>query len=168
MAERDGGADSVPPRPTGFFVDWRECLVKGAIGAAGAVPGTILAHPADVVKMRMQTNSSSLYPPRVLDAVRSVTHGSTIRWYGGPPPTAPQQLATSLRAGSLLFRGLFPAIQQKVMTRGLMFLAAEVAFESLRSTTSLSHTQVRCCRIQSQLLKLVAWRRICLLGVEEQ
>ena len=73
-------AQQAPSSRSWFSIDWRECLAKGAIGAVGAVPGTILAHPADVVKMRMQTNSS-VWNPGLIDTiahVRSDPH--RIRW----------------------------------------------------------------------------------------
>ena len=43
-----------------------ECLRQGAVGAVGAIPGTTLAHPFDLLKIRMQTGAS----PSLLAAVR--------------------------------------------------------------------------------------------------
>ena len=37
-------------------IDLAECGCRGAIGAVGAIPGTLAAHPFDVVKMRQQVS----------------------------------------------------------------------------------------------------------------
>ena len=41
-------------------IDVAECLRRGAIGALGAIPGTLAAHPIDLVKIRIQTGAGSL------------------------------------------------------------------------------------------------------------
>lgn len=75
-------------------VDVTECLRRGAIGALGAIPGTLAAHPIDLVKIRIQTGAGSLSA-----AVRGLgTHASGY------------------------YRGLGPGVLQKVATRGPMFL----------------------------------------------
>jgi hypothetical protein len=82
----------------------KECLEKGAVGAIGAVPGTCVAHPLDLIKIRLQTDSSSI-------SFSTAAH------------------ATFKRG---LFAGLLPGISQKVLTRGPMFFASELftqAFE---------------------------------------
>jgi len=40
-------------------MDWRQCAAQGVVGAAGAVPGTLAAHPFDVCKIRLQTGTSA-------------------------------------------------------------------------------------------------------------
>ena len=40
-------------------IDVVACLRMGATGALGAVPGTVCAHPFDVLKIRMQTTNMS-------------------------------------------------------------------------------------------------------------
>jgi hypothetical protein len=84
-------------------VDYDACLRRGAIGALGAIPGTVAAHPFDVVKMRMQVSG---------DASVSSTVGAIRK-------------ASGLPAG--LYRGVVAGVGQKIMTRGPMFLASEVA-----------------------------------------
>ena len=41
-------------------IDVAECLRRGAIGALGAIPGTLAAHPIDLVKIRIQTGAGSI------------------------------------------------------------------------------------------------------------
>ena len=134
-----GGDEEVHHRRT--QIDYEECLTKGAIGAAGAIPGTIFAHPADVVKIRMQTTVSvASGKPRISDSFLSLTRGNNIKWYG--ERRTPRVLVRdAFRSMQPLFRGILPAIQQKVTTRGSMFLAAELAVESVQKYTSVSHTQ---------------------------
>lgn len=43
-----------------FAVDLKECATKGLIGALGVIPGTVAAHPFDVIKIRMQTSKDSI------------------------------------------------------------------------------------------------------------
>ena len=73
-------------------IDVQECVRKGCVGAAGAIPGTIAAHPMDVVKMASQTTStgSSAEIARRLFAEGGVTR---------------------------MYQGLGPALQQKILTR---------------------------------------------------
>ena len=78
-------------------IDTDECLRRGCIGAFGAMPGTIAAHPCDVIKMRMQVTGAGLQP--TLSAIRATPGG--------------------------FYRGLGAGIGQKVLTRGPMFLASE-------------------------------------------
>ena len=44
-------------------MDPAECLRRGAIGAVGAVPGTLAAHPFDVLKIRTQTATMRTFQP---------------------------------------------------------------------------------------------------------
>lgn len=85
------------------MVDAEACLHRGAIGALGAVPGTVAAHPFDVLKMRMQVSGEPL--SATVKAVR----------------TLPGGLASGL------YRGVGAGVGQKVLTRGPMFLASELA-----------------------------------------
>ena len=80
-------------------VDVAECLRRGAVGAVGAIPGTLAAHPMDVVKMNLQVTGS-------IDAIRSGGIGR-------------------------LYSGVGAGVQQKVATRGPMFLASEFATQQV-------------------------------------
>ena len=86
------------------MVDVGACCRRGAIGAVGAIPGTALAHPFDVCKMRMQVTGEGRLAPTL----------AAIRCAGGG----------SLASGC--YRGVFAGITQKVATRGPMFLASEL------------------------------------------
>ena len=89
-------------------MEWDECARRGAIGAIGAVPGTMLAHPADLVKIRQQCTGASL-----ADSMRSIS-----------------------AAG--LYRGVGAGIAQKFATRGPMFLAAEASTQLVEAATGMS------------------------------
>ena len=82
-------------------IDVAECLRRGAIGALGAIPGTLAAHPIDLVKIRIQTGAGS---------VRAAVRG----------------LGTRTSDWPRYYRGLGPGVLQKAATRGPMFLASEV------------------------------------------
>jgi len=79
-----------------MVLDAQQCLQQGLIGALGAIPGTIAAHPLDLTKIRMQVDSSV----KIREAFQHTAK-------------AP-------------FRGLSAGIQQKVLTRGPMFFCSEV------------------------------------------
>ena len=81
-------------------IDVGACLKKGVVGALGAIPGTVSAHPFDVVKIRMQTTQCRLTP-----AVRHIYAS------GG---------------GGAFYQGLGSALQQRVLTCGPMFLFSEL------------------------------------------
>lgn len=70
----------------------------------GAIPGTLAAHPLDLTKIRLQ-----------LGAAVSVRHA----------------LSETLRHGP--WAGVGPGMQQKVLTRGPMFLASELATQTVES-----------------------------------
>ena len=89
------------------MLDAQECLRRGAIGAAGAIPGTIAAHPFDVIKMRMQVSGAPLAA-----TARTVLAGGRL---------------------DLLFRGLAAGVAQKVLTRGPMFLASEASTQCVEA-----------------------------------
>ena len=93
----------------GFEIDVGECLRRGAIGAVGAIPGTLAAHPCDVVKMRQQVSGSGL-----VGTIRGI--GTIRKAYGG------------VTAG----------VGQKITTRGPMFLISEVCTQQAQRTLSLS------------------------------
>lgn len=92
-------------------VDVTECLHRGAIGALGAIPGTLAAHPIDLIKIRIQTGAGSL--------------SAAIRGLG--------------TRDSGYYRGLGPGVLQKVATRGPMFLASEVGTQCCETGLGLSH-----------------------------
>ena len=92
-----------------------ECLRQGAVGAVGAIPGTTLAHPFDLLKIRMQTGAA----PSLLTAVRGVQDAHGPRGF---------------------YRGLAAGVQQKVLTRGPMFLASEAGTQLCERQLGLSRT----------------------------
>ena len=101
-------------------IDLQECLHKGLVGAVGAIPGTVCAHPFDVVKIRMQTSAAkNPFWGGIRSAIRAVGQGGTFCRF---------------------FKGLSPAVQQKVITRAPMFLLAELCTQTVESL-GLSRTQ---------------------------
>eukprot|EP00566_Odontella_aurita_P018757 CAMPEP_0113535780 /NCGR_PEP_ID=MMETSP0015_2-20120614/5900_1 /TAXON_ID=2838 /ORGANISM="Odontella" /LENGTH=314 /DNA_ID=CAMNT_0000435081 /DNA_START=154 /DNA_END=1094 /DNA_ORIENTATION=+ /assembly_acc=CAM_ASM_000160 len=118
-------------RSSGWY---QKCAEAGAIGGIGAIPGTLAAHPADVVKVRQQVSSEPL-----LRAVSQVYQGRKGRSeYGrlgarGSTPAA----AASLRN---FFSGSVPAVQQKVMTRTPMFLVSSVSVSLFESKLGFEAT----------------------------
>jgi Mitochondrial carrier protein len=90
-------------------MDFMACLQQGAVGAVGAIPGTITAHPLDLTKIRMQVDVSTNFQ----SAMRQTFNNG-------------------------LFRGLVPGIQQKVMTRGPMFFCSEVCTQLCQIITGMS------------------------------
>ena len=74
-------------------IDVAECLRRGAIGALGAIPGTLAAHPIDLVKIRIQTGAKGL---------RGAVRG----------------LGTRASDWPRYYRGLGPGVLQKAATRG--------------------------------------------------
>ena len=114
-------------------IDLQECLHKGLVGAIGAIPGTVCAHPFDVVKIRMQTTlrAETAHPfcGGIRAAVRAVAAGE------GRAPGRPGAFAAVH-----FFRGLGPAVQQKVITRAPMFLLAEMCTQIVQ-TLGLSRSQ---------------------------
>jgi len=93
-------------------IDVAECMRRGAVGAVGAVPGTLAAHPADVVKIRQQLSGLSLAKTVVgMDGISSL--------YGG------------VRAGVL----------QKITTRGPMFLASELFTQGVEHGAGLERNR---------------------------
>ena len=51
-------------------MDASECLRRGAVGALGAAPGTLAAHPFDLLKMNQQVRAATLS-----EAIRHVSAG---------------------------------------------------------------------------------------------
>ena len=96
-------------------LDAKACLEKGAIGAVGAVPGTLAAHPLDVLKMRMQVTGARLAP-----TTRAV--------------------AASGGVGAF-YRGVGPGVAQKIVTRGPMFLLAEACTQLTQRASGLPREQ---------------------------
>lgn len=99
-------------------IDVAACLHQGAIGTIGSVPGTICAHPLDVLKIHMQTTDrgTHLQAARLILTKRGV-HG--------------------------FYRGLFPAFEQRLVARGPMFLVSEVCTQTLELYTPLHDVQAR-------------------------
>ena len=96
-------------------LDAKACLEKGAIGAVGAIPGTLAAHPLDVLKMRMQVTGARLAP-----TTRAV--------------------AASGGVGAF-YRGVGPGVAQKIVTRGPMFLLAEACTQLTQRASGLPREQ---------------------------
>ena len=80
-----------------------ECLRRGAVGALGAVPGTIAAHPCDLVKLNQQVTGASI--GAAVGGIRSRATGTGI---------------------GAFYHGVGAGAMQKVLTRGPMFLVSEV------------------------------------------
>ena len=98
------------------MVDFDECVRRGAVGAAGAVPGTLAAHPFDVLKMRQQVSGSSV--SSVINSVR-----------GG---------RTGVASVAAFWQGAGAGVAQKVLTRGPMFLVSEAATQGVQQATGTS------------------------------
>lgn len=109
-------------------IDYNACLLKGLIGAVGAVPGTCGSHPFDLVKIRMQTRGDKLGP-----ALNIAYHGGKLPG-GGASAGAPKP-----HLGNF-YRGFFAAIEQRLVTRGPMFLFSELYTQTVRQNTNLSET----------------------------
>ena len=84
-------------------IDLAECGRRGAIGAVGAIPGTLAAHPFDVVKMRQQVSG--------MPALGMLKRGNI---YGGVGSGIAQKIAT--RGPMFLFSEL---ATQQVQRMGL-------------------------------------------------
>lgn len=97
-------------------IDYQACLLKGLIGGIGAIPGTCGSHPFDVLKIRMQVKGDKLG-----DAIK-VIQGNPVRY-------------------SNFYRGFFPAIEQRLITRGPMFLVSELYTQVVQQNTNLSKIQ---------------------------
>ena len=90
-------------------IDPDECLRRGAIGALGSIPGTIAAHPFDLIKMRQQVGGAG-----VASAVCRIRAGGT-------------------RLLAPFYRGVTAGVGQKVLTRGPMFLVSELCTQVVQS-----------------------------------
>ena len=126
MATREGGPPPSSPVSPGqgrssgpVTIDVGECVRRGAVGALGVIPGTIAAHPFDVLKIRMQTTGE-----RLGAAVRGVMGG------GGR--------VSGLGGAAALYGGLGSAVQQKMITCGPMFLVAEVCTQTSMYVAGMS------------------------------
>ncbi|CAD7928592.1 unnamed protein product [Amoebophrya sp. A120] len=97
----------------GIEIDAHACLLKGLIGGIGAIPGTCGSHPFDVIKIRMQVRAEKLSP-----AIKTIHAGDFRNFY----------------------RGFFPAIEQRLITRGPMFLVSELYTQIVQQNTNLSRT----------------------------
>eukprot|EP00954_Amorphochlora_amoebiformis_P011545 903388-Amorphochlora_amoeboformis.AAC.2 len=71
-------------------IDLRECVKKGVVGALGVIPGTIAAHPFDVIKIRMQTSTDSLRGA----VVRIGAERGAVGFYGGLGSAIQQKMIT--------------------------------------------------------------------------
>ena len=91
-----------------MVLDAQQCVQQGLIGALGSIPGTVCAHPLDLTKIRMQVMA------------RQMSLGDAVRHTAQAP-----------------FRGLSAGLQQKVWTRGPMFLCSEIATQSCQKYTGL-------------------------------
>lgn len=84
-------------------IDMAECARRGAIGAFGSIPGTLVAHPCDVIKMRQQVSGLPL--------------ASTI---------------AGISSVGSLYGGVGAGVAQKIATRGPMFLASEFSTQTVQ------------------------------------
>ncbi|OLP85220.1 Mitochondrial carnitine carrier [Symbiodinium microadriaticum] len=101
-------------------IDARASLKAGAIGALGSVPGTVCAHPLDVLKIRMQTTDKGT----LLDAARGVHREHGYRGF---------------------YKGLVPALEQRFLSRGPMFLVSEVSTQLVARHLRFGELGSRAC-----------------------
>jgi len=94
-------------------IDWQECFQKGCIGAFGAIPGTVAAHPLDLTKIRLQLSTMTTTTTTTATSATSTPHSSFHFFRAAAQQTWQNPTA-----------GLGSAVQQKVLTRGPMFLAS--------------------------------------------
>lgn len=100
-------------------LDVNACLRQGAIGALGAVPGTLCAHPMDVIKIRMQITGAGSYR----EALSQITgNGNGMKGF---------------------YRGLIPAIEQRMVARGPMFLVSELYTQNVEKYAGLTGVKAR-------------------------
>jgi len=104
-------------------------LKMGCVGALGAIPGTIGAHPCDVMKIRMQTTNSGTYR----EAVKAI---AGISYENGKMQGKPSGMLN-------FYRGLPPAIEQRIVARGPMFLVSELCTQLVERYTGLKDVSAR-------------------------
>jgi len=100
-------------------IDYGACLMKGLVGGIGAIPATCGSHPFDVLKIRMQVKGDPLS--------QAIQHCYKAGGKIGSPLN--------------FYRGFFPAIEQRMITRGPMFLCSELYTQFVFTNTNLSKTQ---------------------------
>eukprot|EP00747_Dinoflagellata_sp_TGD_P202060 gnl/TRDRNA2_/TRDRNA2_75549_c0_seq1.p1 gnl/TRDRNA2_/TRDRNA2_75549_c0~~gnl/TRDRNA2_/TRDRNA2_75549_c0_seq1.p1 ORF type:complete len:382 (-),score=59.88 gnl/TRDRNA2_/TRDRNA2_75549_c0_seq1:81-1103(-) len=110
-------------------VDVAVCVQKGLVGALGAIPGTLISYPMDVVKIRMQTTEAG----SCLTAIRQIALASSSSAHAGLQYSVPGNF----------YRGLTPAIEMRFMARGPMFLLSELFTELVQGHTSLEGSAAR-------------------------
>ncbi|CAJ1348208.1 unnamed protein product [Effrenium voratum] len=101
-------------------MDTRSSLQQGAVGAIGSLPGTICAHPLDVVKIRLQTTDCGSH----LTAARSIFYSKGLFGF---------------------YQGLMPALEQRFLSRGPMFLVSEVCTQQVSKHLACNELQARAC-----------------------
>ncbi|CAK9118485.1 unnamed protein product [Durusdinium trenchii] len=116
-------------------------IQQGAIGALGSLPGTVCAHPLDVVKIRSLDARSHMATCSLLDAARGIFRDRGVRGF---------------------YRGLLPALEQRFLSRGPMFLVSEVSTQVVAERVPCTELQARACG--SALSGYVVG---CLQGVSE-
>ena len=144
--------DGRPP-PVRDSIDVTKCLRMGAIGALGAIPGTMCAHPCDVVKIRMQTmaatgassGSLALYRDTFSHILRSGASSSSSASASAATPSASGGgIVNTVSRLRPFYNGLTPAIEQRIVARGPMFLFSELYTQLVESSgAGLSGTQAR-------------------------
>ncbi|CAD7925413.1 unnamed protein product [Amoebophrya sp. A25] len=142
-------------------IDTQACLVKGLIGGIGAIPGTCGSHPFDVLKIRMQVRGDPLsqaiqvvYEGRAATAAGPAAPGAGGSSSSSSGAAASSSIATAAKnsgavGGSKLaqagfhnfYRGFFAAIEQRMITRGPMFLVSELYTQVVYQNSNLSKTQ---------------------------
>ncbi len=78
-------------------IDYSQCFHAGAIGSLGAIPGTLAAHPFDALKIRVQASGDHV------------------------------SKAIPFLLSNGIYSGLGAGIQQKIITRGPMFLFSTIS-----------------------------------------
>jgi len=96
-------------------IDYSSCLRRGAVGACGSLPGTVLSHPFDVIKIRCQVSGDKFS--------HGIKHVHSQGGVGG------------------FYRGFLPAIEQRIITRGPMFLVSELYTQIVMKYGGLDRTK---------------------------
>jgi len=104
-------------------------LRQGCVGGLGAIPGTLCAHPCDVIKIRMQISGAGSYA----NALHTVTGISFVNG----------KMVGNRQGMFKLYNGLFPAIEQRIVARGPMFLVSELYTQLVTKYLGLQDVSAR-------------------------
>mmetsp|Transcript_74033 Transcript_74033/g.197378 ORF Transcript_74033/g.197378 Transcript_74033/m.197378 type:complete len:272 (-) Transcript_74033:183-998(-) len=99
-------------------INLADCAYAGLTGAVGAIPGTLCAHPLDVLKIRMQTTTSGSYH----QAIQHIMRNNGYRGF---------------------YAGIRPGIEQRFLQRGPMFFVSEAYTQVVTKYTGLEGLSAR-------------------------